>query len=137
MPGVNAEQRTAFAKVRFFSDPIDIEKMLTSANVVVTSGAGTIATALLAGVPVLVVPQFLEQQLAGDRLVQLGAGMSVRDRRTPSLFGAMLNQLLTQGEYKQRALEFSQKYQDYDPDSALRAQFDTLQDIAIRTAQAQ
>ena len=136
MPGVTAEWCARFKRLRFFGDPVDIEKLLMSADLAITSGAGTIATALLAGVPALAVPQVLEQRLAAARLTDLGAGLSAGDRRTPSLFGAMLHQLLTRSEFKSSAAGFAARHRDYTLTRALQTQFDALQAVLGVSAEA-
>ncbi len=127
MPGVPAEWMTQFTGIRLFGEAIAIEPLLATASLVITSGAGTIAASLLAGVPVLVVPQVLEQHLAGRRLEALGAGLNARDRRTASLFGAMLHQLLTRGDFKAKAMAFAARHSGYSQARALDMQFSSLQ----------
>ena len=127
MPGVPPEWTAKFSKIRFFQDAIAIEPLLATASLAITSGAGTIGTSLLAGVPVLVVPQVLEQHLAARRLEALGAGLNARDRRTAPLFGAMLHQLLMRGDFKAKAMAFAAKYAAYTPGRALDMQFSSLQ----------
>jgi UDP:flavonoid glycosyltransferase YjiC (YdhE family) len=77
MPGLPAAWPARFPRVRFVPGAVDMDVLLPGADLAITNGSGTIPNCLLAGVPVLVLPHFNEQYLAGLRLQRYGAGIVV------------------------------------------------------------
>ena len=59
IPNMPLEWLNHYSKLRLFPHPVDITSLLSTADLVITYGSGTIATALLAGSPVLLVPQMI------------------------------------------------------------------------------
>lgn len=73
VPGLPGDWIGRFDKLRFVTHPVDLAALLPRAELVISYGAGAIATALLAAVPVLLIPQVVEQYLAGLALERTGA----------------------------------------------------------------
>jgi hypothetical protein len=130
VPDLPDEWAARYPRLRFVAGTIDIHAVLPEAALVITSGAGTIATALLAGVPVLVIPQFVEQYLAGLALQRTGAGLTMRDRRNKGLCTAMLDQLLNGTRYREAARAFAQRHASFDPASTLALQRTLIEALA-------
>jgi UDP:flavonoid glycosyltransferase YjiC (YdhE family) len=75
-----------------------------AAAVVHHGGIGTIAQALRAGCPMLVVPHNYEQPDNAERVVQLGVGRQLtKQKATATEIASELQQLLSQPQYRERA----------------------------------
>jgi hypothetical protein len=137
-PELPPEWPSRYPRLRFVAGHVDIHAVLPNAALVITSGAGTIATALLAGVPVLVVPQFVEQYLAGLALERTGAGLMLRERRSRSLCTAILQQSLNGPRYRDAASAFASRHASFSNEGALALQRRTLDGLlgAISRADA-
>jgi len=91
---------------------------LASADLVIAYGSGTAATALLAGVPLLLVPQLIEQFIVGRRVEELGAGLYMREERTQHDFAGAIATLRSEASYRQSAGSFAKKYAGFRSDLA-------------------
>lgn len=81
----------------FIAQWLDLEEVLGNARAAVTVGGWTSAlTCLLCGVPSLIVPFIIDQVWAGERVEQLGAGLSLPwDDYTPTSLLTSVQRLLT------------------------------------------
>ena len=83
---------------------------------VLYGGHGTMSICLLAGIPMLLLPQYKEQRMAVQRVVELGAALVI-DRPAPSFdFAAMLREMLANPQYRAAAQAFAQKYAGFRPE---------------------
>lgn len=83
-----------------------------AALIVHQSGMGTTAQALLAGIPMLLVPYEYEQPDTAARLVRLGVGRILKPQQYHAdRVTIELNKLLTQPQYKVKALEVRNRIQ--------------------------
>lgn len=126
VPGLPPEWQARHGRLRFLSHPVDLAALLPQADLAITYGAGTIATALLAGVPVLLVPQVVEQYLAGLPLERTGAGRMLHAQRTTEQCAALLHELLTDARYREAARCFAQEHVDFSVEDALRRQWQAV-----------
>ena len=110
VPGLPPEWPRRFSKLRFFSHPVDLPQLLQAADLVITYGATTVPTALLAGVPVLAIPQVIEQYLSGLALEATSAGLMLRDKRTEPLCTQLIDRLLNDTRHREAARAFAGKY---------------------------
>jgi UDP:flavonoid glycosyltransferase YjiC (YdhE family) len=79
---------------------------------------GTIGTAtqcLLAGVPLVLVPPYLEQTVFSRRVFELGAALSVPPNRTELLAGRVWR-VLDDERFRQAARSFEDRRAGYDPE---------------------
>lgn len=113
IPNMPMEWDSQYNKLRLFSHPVDLTSLLSTADLVITYGAGTIATALLAGSPVILIPQMIEQFLHGIPLERTGAGLMWRDQSDELQCISFINTLLTTSSFKLQAGTFAKKYGDY------------------------
>jgi len=109
IPGAPPEWQTRFVNLEIYPHALDVTSILTDADLVVTSGAGTIATALLSGVPVLLLPQVVEQYFAGLALEKTGAGFVLHDPTATDQCCRLLTTLLAVAQYKRAAAQFMQR----------------------------
>ena len=136
MPGMPAAWPARFPRVRFVPGAVDMDVLLPGADLAITNGSGTIPNCLLAGVPVLVLPHFNEQYLAGLRLQQYGAGVVVPGRASTVEYVGLLDRLLSQPAFKRQAQAFAQRYAGHHRDATGRAVFALLEGMLQRAAGA-
>ena len=132
MPGLPADWPARFPRIRFVPGAVDMAALLPGADLAITNGSGTIPNCLLAGVPVLVLPHFNEQYLAGLRLQQYGAGLVVPGRASTAEYADMLARLLSQPQFRQKAQSFAQRYAGHHRDTTARAVFEVLEGMLQR-----
>lgn len=134
MPGATAELIGHFAMTRITMSaaPLPAVALLEHADLTVTyGGQGLIAASLLAGVPLLVIPQTVEQY-GGARVVErLGAGICLGFDRDEARAAAALRQLLSDGHYRDAARRFASRHADFDGAAAARRAAEV---IAIQAA---
>ena len=134
MPGLPAAWPARFPRVRFVAGAVDMAVLLPDADLAITNGSGTIPNCLLAGVPVLVLPHYNEQYLAGLRLQQYGAGLVVPGRASTAEYAGLLERLLSQPVFRQKARDFAQRYAGHHRDTTARAVFTLLEGMLARAA---
>jgi UDP:flavonoid glycosyltransferase YjiC (YdhE family) len=98
------------ANVRLARTPLALQLVLPSCDAVIhQGGAGSMMTALAAGVAQVVVPLVSDQHFNAERLVAVGAGMSVPDGAArPSDVRRLVAELLGGGRERQRAAELAE-----------------------------
>ena len=127
MPGLPQTWPARFDRIRFEPGAVDMDRLLPGADLAITNGAGTIPTCLLAGVPVLVLPHFVEQYLAGVRVQALGAGLVATGPQTMMSCAALLAQLLANPGFRETARAFAQRYAGHDREATGRRIFAALE----------
>lgn len=123
LPGVPmaAVRKYQNARVEIFTAPVELGSLLREADVVVSYGsAGLIAQSLLAGVPLLLLCDALEQINNSLRVVELGAGIAVIENRTVATLTEALRKLSSQASYRTAARTFAAKYRDREQNACER-----------------
>jgi len=121
-PGLSEKRRLALqsSNLRFSPQPVDMRAACQDAAAVVChAGLGTLLRALLAGLPVLLLPMHLEQTLNARNATRLGAGLAVGTTGEDPDFVALLHDLVDTPAYTERARDFAGKYAAVDQDSIL------------------
>ena len=109
----------ACAHLAISPQPLDLRALLDRADVFVGYGSsGVIAESLLAGVPLLMIPQTVEQYLGAARVESLGAGLIVGQKRGRTEIEIALEKLLTYPSYRHAAAGFSAQYREITPEQA-------------------
>lgn len=132
-PKFSAVQLSQFAnpRMRFSTKLVDLTPLVSTANVCVSNGnEGTVAKFLLAGVPQLLAPQYVEAQLTARCVETMGAGLTLRGKQTAQGVSMMLDQVVRNSHYKQRAQNFAYKYRHFDSKKVVEALIDQLESIA-------
>lgn len=117
-PGVKPAHIQAFVRpnLRILTQPVQTEQLFKLTDCVVTNGGtGTVSQCLLAGIPLLLVPQNVEQFLMGLRVEALGAGIATRNNRQEPDFAGLLEALLKKSCFRQSTQAFAQQYAGYAP----------------------
>jgi len=123
IPGVTEQiaKRYRSGSLRMLAEPVDLG-LLASADAVVGYGsAGLASTALQAGAPMLLFPNYLEQKLTTARAVRLGAAIAFRDPPVRDKAKAALRTLLTKPDYRKAARAFADKYRNFRHEAAINA----------------
>lgn len=109
-----AGQAKKKGQLRVYTSPVEIASLAGSCDLAIlngTAGAGT--HFLLAGVPLLMLPFFLEQVVFSRRVVQMGAGL-MADPGSLQQIVARLWTLLQVDSYRERANQFASRYASYN-----------------------
>ncbi|MEI8574965.1 UDP-glucuronosyltransferase [Methylomonas sp. LW13] len=118
-PGIRRAQAEALARPGFqvFAEPGRLDSgLLKSTDIAITyGGIGTVSACLLAGIPLLLVPQNIEQYLMGQCIENLTAGLVAKQCRTQGHFSELLERLLCNPIYRQNAVDFANRYADFKP----------------------
>lgn len=121
-PGISESQATYLSsdQMHVLHRPIAVTPLLHDADVVVGYGSiGLMTQSLLAGVPVLAIPQNVEQYLCSVRMGAIGSGLMVGIERSQEEISGALSSVLENRSYRRSAENFSKKYQGYSPDAAI------------------
>ncbi len=107
--------------LRFLTKPVDIHTVASQCDLAIHNGnAGTATALLLAGVPQLSIPLFLEQEVFSRRIADLGAAVEATANR-PEQFGIRLMTLIHQRErHREAAQKFAARYADFDATDSVR-----------------
>ena len=109
------------ADVRATREPFDVPSAAAGADVAVChAGPGFSTAALLAGVPLVLLPGHLEQQIFARRLATAGLA-AVASPDDPASFRDALVRVLTDDSFATAAAAFAARHRDHDPRAALRA----------------
>jgi hypothetical protein len=122
IPGVSRRTIEKFSgdNLQISRQPLDIEQVRRSCDVAVLhAGLSTVAAVLLAGKPVLLFPQQLEQTMFARSVEALGAGVSIPEAAAGQ-FPRLLKRALADPSLKAQAERFAAKYQGYDQADAVR-----------------
>jgi UDP:flavonoid glycosyltransferase YjiC (YdhE family) len=99
----------ASPRLTFSPAMLRMSSVLKDAVAVVShTGYGTVAAALLAGKPVLLMPVQFEQYMFSKRIERLGAGLILEPSQKDA--AAMLRKLVEEPHYTQAAQTFAQRY---------------------------
>jgi len=106
-------------RLSFVENPLRMSEVTRQCDIGVTNGThGTSLSLLLAGKPVLALPQNMERLLVGIRIRETGAGL-VAPQLKPEGMAAKFKAIAQDGQYKAKAQAFSEKYADYTLDKHL------------------
>ncbi len=118
-PALVSKYQTAHFKI--YTELIELGSLLKEADVVISYGSATLLSqALLAGVPVLLLPDVMEQILNSMRAVELGAGILLLKERDPEAISAALTALTSQARFRMAARAFAAKYRVEGPSACER-----------------
>jgi len=121
IPGISTAIADAFRgrSLAILNQPVSLQALLPTADLVIASGAGLVSEALLAGVPLLMTPQFVEQALLARRVEAFGAGVHWAPQRTAESARAIVEKALSTESLRVRAQCFASKYQSYSMEKAV------------------
>ncbi|TXD63279.1 UDP-glucuronosyltransferase [Ralstonia sp. TCR112] len=134
-PGVSEEAVRHVSSPRFklLTHPVSLDKGLRQADLAVVYGSGTMSDALLAGVPLLMVPQVVEQLLVTRRIEELGAGLLWRAPRTIDSARAIVRKALDNPDLLTAARAFALRYQGFSPEAAANSVIEVIYGAIARS----
>ena len=117
------------AEIQVFRQPVRFDGLLESADLVIAAGIGTVTTASIAGVPVLVLPGNAEQAMLARRVTQTGAGMSVDGGTAATVLDA-IDRLLRDASFRTGARALAAKYTGLRMESAVQTVIDEIHNVS-------
>lgn len=132
MPEVSSGQPPPLSSplIHYSRGPVHLQQVLADCALLVChAGAGTMTEALLAGVPVLMLPAQAEQFLIAMRVQDTGAGINAAQQARPPKFKAMVDTLLDRAEHRRAAQALAHKYAGFSLEQQtqdLVAEFEAL-----------
>lgn len=104
----------AVPNIAYARGPVSLAQAMAQADLCVCHGGeATLVQALLAGVPLLLMPMQLEQFLISQRVDVGGAGINAARLQQPVDWGSVIQQLLGQGSYRAAAQAFAARYRGF------------------------
>jgi len=117
--GKSIVDKYACAHLSIVPSPVSLSSLLGEANVLIGYGSsGIIAQSLLTGVPLLMIPQTVEQYLGARRVETIGAGIILGQQRSRTDIEMALETLLASPSCRHAAESFSAKYRSTTPEHA-------------------
>ncbi len=110
--------RNVGADLRVFRQPVHFDGLLSTANLMIAAGSGTISTALLGGIPVLSLPANVEQAMFARRVEAMGAGIAVGAQKVTSI-ADVVYRLLNEAQFHIAAAQFAANHAGFRMDSAI------------------
>lgn len=122
IPGLQHEQASRLCndRLRISTAPIAFDGLLNGADAFVSyGGSGSICQALRAGVPIVIVPCFIEQYLTAKRAEGIGTAVVVETNRSRENFDQALAEVLGDERYRSNARIFAERYVNFDTSQAI------------------
>ncbi|QLI81221.1 hypothetical protein HZU75_06565 [Chitinibacter fontanus] len=113
IPGFTPQDAQAWTRphCQIQTRPIDLSALLVNADLVVNEGGhGLVTETLAAGVPMLLAPEFIEQYMLAQRVLQLGVGLVSGAVRSTNVVSKHLSQLMGDEIFEVNASKFSVRY---------------------------
>lgn len=124
-------QRFATRRLRIALAAVDLPLLFEHADLAISYGnAGFSTQALLAGVPLLMRPQYVEQALFSRRVEDMGAGQLLDIRTDPEAVTDTLQWLLNSEAHRHAAQAFRKKYRRFLPEQAVGRAVDVIANVA-------
>jgi len=113
----------------FHREPLALRKLDPAPQFAVTYGGhGTTAALLLRGVPLLIMPNYVEQLLVARRVARLGAGIVLAPDATPAAIARAITAIQSPA-YMHAARHFADRHTGYRPEHAIASVVSTLTSI--------
>jgi UDP:flavonoid glycosyltransferase YjiC (YdhE family) len=122
IPGVSRRTVEKFSSdhMAIASQPLDIDQARQDCDVAVLhAGLSTTAAMLLAGKPVLLFPQQLEQTMFARNVEALGVAVAIPEAAAGQ-FPRLIRRALADPSLKEKAQQFAARYAGYDQSVAIR-----------------
>lgn len=117
--------------LRIFDRPLDLARLLPECDAVIAHGGqGSLHATLLAGRPILILPQHVEQLLNALLANAIGAATMVGlDREERPDYGALFEPLLADPRFAAQARAFAERHAGHDPRAAAAAIADRCEEL--------
>jgi hypothetical protein len=112
-PPADLQPELLSSNVRIENEPLNLEQVASECDIgLILGGHGATTTFLLAGKPLLIIPVVLEQALTGERVAELGAGLTASFDFPDSITSA-LESLAMCNRFQSAAKAFATKYKHH------------------------
>lgn len=128
-PDMTAAERQALgdSRLRLTDTPASLPASIRQCRFVINNGNNaTVTQALLAGIPLLLLPRTLEEYLTSCRVEALGAGIVIGKQTGADTLADGIEQLLQDGRFRVNATRFAKRYREHAPDRAAQCLLDTV-----------
>ena len=114
IPGLSADvvRKHRADNLAFAERPLDMDAVVKAAAALVCHSPGTAHAALLAGLPLLLLPTQMEQWMAARRMAELGAGICLEPAEARNGCPEALERLLKDAGLARRARQFAATHAD-------------------------
>ncbi len=117
--------------ITYAKAPVNLGTTLATCKLLIChAGASTLAQALLAGVPVFMLPTQAEQLLMARSVAQAGCGISSEDTPHPRNYEKLLASMLGDSPHRQAARTFATKYAGFSPAQQVISLIDEIEKLA-------
>ena len=117
LPDVAAGAAPPFShpRIAWAAGPVALPDALReSAFAICHAGESTVSQALLAGVPLLLLPRTAEAFLTARRVRRLGAGLNVNEMARPLDWDAVVGRMLEGSDFRVAAQAFARRHAEFD-----------------------
>jgi UDP:flavonoid glycosyltransferase YjiC (YdhE family) len=117
LPGAPADLVEEFRsdRISIATRPVQLAGLIDGADLFVSyAPSGTVAATLAKGIPQLMSPQHPEARLTALRVCELGAGLTMNERRSEEEIQALIERLLGEPIFRVSAGEFARAHADHD-----------------------
>lgn len=135
IPGIDAQLAAKYSCKRFqiIANPVQMSGILPVTDIAIThAGHGLASACVQFGVPMLLIPQMIEQLMTTQNLERLGVGIRVNHDQVAEKFAQGLDRLLTEQTFRKNARTLASKYEVYDQEKVLENMADTIEGIINR-----
>lgn len=132
-PGIADDIRRKHENPRVIvsASPYRLDKLLAECDLFIGyAGHGMTAAMLMAGVPLLLLPNQLERFLLAARVAAIGAGIAVNPDVPPPDYPALIRMTLGAPGYREQARQFANRYGDFDQNAQREDIMDRIEAIA-------
>jgi len=134
IPGISEKMAEKYATPRLIIShkPVRLQSVRYECDLAIChAGIGTVSAVLLAGKPLLLLPNQLEQYLVARRIEELGAGLvvnaDIKDAKPD--YPSLLKRLLQEATFRQAAQAFAKKYGQFQPEAQYRAMANVVEKL--------
>ncbi|MCS3904022.1 hypothetical protein J2T55_002054 [Methylohalomonas lacus] len=114
--GQKDKDRFGGGGIRFIDTPASLPASIRDCRFVINNGnLGTVLMALLTGVPLLLLPDTLEQYLNARCVEKLGAALIAGKQSDPGTISNHVQRLLEDDSYMKQARRFASEHRDFEP----------------------
>ena len=118
-------------QITYAKAPVNLGTTLNTCKLLIChAGASTLAQALLAGVPVFMLPTQAEQLLMARSVALAGCGINSEDNTHPRNYEKLLGSMLGDSPYRQAARTFAAKYAGFSPAQQVVSLIDDIEKLA-------
>jgi UDP:flavonoid glycosyltransferase YjiC (YdhE family) len=137
-PGVSPKRRMRHlaANIRFSEPPVRLRDVVREAQFgICHAGVNTVQALVGAGIPLLLLPEHIEQMMTARRVAQAGAAITVDFEKPPPAFRTLLRRLFAEPAFTAAARALAQQCAGDEPGQRSARVCEALEALAARGAE--